>query len=93
MLGQEGILLAEIARLEGMSSDQLFLLEEESLHVVLVGLSIGLPLLLRAHVLRFSQFEFCHPLFQFRDDGRVGLLLLLKPLGVLLLSLPRVEPE
>ncbi|KAI6761739.1 hypothetical protein HG531_002292 [Fusarium graminearum] len=73
-------LLPELAGLNGVSADHLFLLKVEVLDVVGVGL------LLEKHLLKLAT-ELSHLFLHVVDDGGVLLLLILQALCVLLLAL------
>ena len=92
VLQQGGVLLPQIARVDGMPSHQLLFLQRHLFDVALHLLVRRHPPLLLSRPLGLPDAKVLQRLFQVADDGAGMFFLFLEPLGVLLLALPGIEP-
>ena len=84
MIGKNTNLLAEVASLNSMVPDDLFLLQLHALDVLLVLLFLASPLIQ-------SQLRFGQVFLELVNNSSVVLLLILKSLSVLLFALAGVK--
>ena len=90
-LDEDGILLSQITRLEGMPPDHLFLLEPHVIDVLIILCLGRFPVFSFAAMFILANLQLCDFVFELRDQLSIMLLLLFQPLGVLLLALTRIK--
>ena len=84
MLGEDDVLLSQLASLNRVAADHFLLLEMQRRDILLVLLFLVCPFIGRGPVLG-------ELLFELRDQGNIVFLLAFKPFSVLLLALSRAK--